>query len=128
MRLFRVIRLLLLTLATLPHETFGAAAQEAAPRFQIRQWTTEDGLPDNGVKGIAQTPDGYLWIGTLNGLARFDGLAFAKFTRGNTPALVSDAINALAVDMAGTLWIATADGLIQWRGGVVKRWTTEDGM
>ena len=71
-----------------------AASQSGANdlRFHVQHWTTEHGLPDNGVKAIAQTRDGYLWIGTFNGLARFDGVTFTTFTRGNTPGLVSDAI------------------------------------
>ena len=49
------------------------AGSPKASGWDAHHWTTEDGLPDNGVRAIAQTPDGYLWIGTLNGLARRDG-------------------------------------------------------
>ncbi len=45
-----------------------------------RQWSSEDGLPNNTVSGLAQTPDGYLWVGTPNGLARFDGVRFESYT------------------------------------------------
>src|SRR5580692_4466314 len=50
-------------------------------------WTSENGLPDNSVTAIAQTPDGYLWVGTYNGLSRFDGVRFVTFDPANTPAL-----------------------------------------
>jgi signal transduction histidine kinase/ligand-binding sensor domain-containing protein len=97
-------------------------------RYDVRHWTTEQGLPQSSARALAQTPDGYLWIGTLAGLARFDGVRFTVFDKSNTPGLVSDTINSLGVDAAGTLWIGTADGLIEWRGGVVRRWTTADGL
>ena len=44
----------------------------------LSTWTTEQGLPQNFVTALAQTPDGFLWVGTLNGLARFDGLHFSS--------------------------------------------------
>ena len=56
----------------------------AAPDdFLIQTWDTASGLPHNTVRSIAQTPDGYLWIGTENGLARFDGVRFENFDREN---------------------------------------------
>ncbi len=113
---------ILISLSGLP------GVRAANPQWNIQRWSTEGGLPDNGVRAIAQTPDGYLWLGTLNGLARFDGVRFAVYTHGNTPGLVSEAVNALAVDAAGTLWIATPSGLVEWRDGVIKRWTEEDGL
>jgi len=97
-------------------------------RYSVRHWTTEHGLPQSSARALAQTPDGYLWIGTLAGLARFDGVRFTVFDKGNTPGLASDAINSLGVDATGTLWIGTADGLIEWRGGVVRGWTIADGL
>ena len=65
-------------------------------------------MPQNRISCLKQTRDGYLWIGTWAGLARFDGVRFTIFDKVNTPELVDDAINALAEDTDGTLWIATA--------------------
>src|SRR6478735_2537971 len=47
-----------------------------APRFHSRSWQSEDGLPSNVVRAVAQATDGYLWIGTAEGLVRFDGKRF----------------------------------------------------
>src|ERR1700722_19574586 len=81
-------------------------------------WTSENGLPDNSVTAIAQTPDGYLWIGTYNGLSRFDGVRFVTFDPANTPALLHARVRRLCVDMQGTLWINTYDGsLTTYRKG-----------
>jgi len=59
---------------------------------------------------IAQTPDGYLWVGTFNGLARFDGVRFTVFHEGNTPALGNSGVTHLQVDETGALWIVTLTG------------------
>lgn len=81
-----------------------------------RSWDVTDGLPQNSVAAILQTRDAYLWLGTFNGLVRFDGVKFTAFTIGNTPELRSDSINRLFEDRSGKLWIGT-DG-----GGLVCYW------
>ncbi len=60
--------------------------------FTVDAWTTEDGLPQSSVLAIVQTHDGYLWLGTLNGLVRFDGNSFTCFNVNNTPGLPADRI------------------------------------
>ena len=87
--------------------------------YLIDLWTSDNGLPDSSVTAIAQTPDGYLWIGTYNGLARFDGVQFANFDPLNTPELKHARIDGLFVDAQGTLWINTHDGsMTAWRNGI----------
>lgn len=86
----------------------------AAGDYLLQQWDVDDGLPDDAVAAVTQTRDGYLWIGTARGLARFDGVRFRLFTSANTPALVSDNVRFLAEDSAGALWIGLS------RGGIVR--------
>ncbi|MEI7935650.1 MAG: two-component regulator propeller domain-containing protein [Verrucomicrobiota bacterium] len=97
------------------------AADGAAPAedFLVQVWDTDSGLPHSTVTSIAQTPDGYLWVGTLNGgLARFDGVRFVSFHAGNTPELRSIEIQKLLVDSQGTLWVGTVEGaLVSYRDG-----------
>jgi ligand-binding sensor domain-containing protein len=78
--------------------------------YLTETWTSENGLPVSSVTSIAQTPDGYLWVGTYNGLARFDGLRFKPFDPENTPALAHARIRRLHLDKQGGLWINTFDG------------------
>jgi len=78
--------------------------------YLIDVWTLEDGLPSSSVTTIAQTRDGYLWIGTYNGLVRFDGVQFVTFDPANTPALRHARVRRLYIDGTGTLWINTYDG------------------
>ena len=89
-----------------------------ARRYLLEVWQGERGLPQNTVTGVAQTPDGYLWVSTLDGLARFDGVSFKMFRAGDTPALGSGRIRFLWSDGQGKLWIATQEGgLIQLAEG-----------
>ena len=85
--------------------TAEAAEEPPAGDYLLRRWDVDDGLPDDAVTTITQTRDGYLWVGTARGLARFDGVRFRLFTTGNTPVLVSDHIRFLAEDNDGALWI-----------------------
>jgi signal transduction histidine kinase/ligand-binding sensor domain-containing protein len=94
--------------------------------FVVRTWSIQDGLPDATVNAIAQTPDGYLWVGTLGGLARFDGTRFTVFNARNTPALGSGRIKSLYCNRKGCLLIGTVEG------GLVRyerdRFTSEPAM
>jgi PAS domain S-box-containing protein len=99
-----------------------AAAQESAstlpsldPARALTQyakdvWRRSEGLPQNGVAAITQTPDGYLWVGTEEGFARFDGLTFRVFDRRAVPAMSTNNVSALLADPDGTLWIGTRGG------------------
>jgi ligand-binding sensor domain-containing protein/signal transduction histidine kinase len=86
----------------------GSTAQAAAAqRFHVDTWGTHEGLTANEVVAIIQTHDGYLWLGTLNGLVRFDGLQFKVFDEHNTPGLPSGRIVYLFEDSKTNLWIGT---------------------
>jgi signal transduction histidine kinase/ligand-binding sensor domain-containing protein len=87
--------------------------------FMIKGWTMADGLPHLSVTALAQTADGCLWIGTLAGLARFDGVRFKVFTPQNCPELPRSRIGSLFTLSDGTLFIATerGGGLVALRGG-----------
>src|SRR5438034_2134217 len=97
-------------------------------QFSHEVWLTENGLPQNTVHSIAQTPDGYIWIGTEEGLARFDGVRFTVFDRQNTPELKSNYIRTLLADPKGVLWIGTAEGLVRLLDGKFTVFTTNEGL
>ncbi|MCX6910535.1 MAG: triple tyrosine motif-containing protein, partial [Verrucomicrobia bacterium] len=111
--LFRALALAA-TLACLASPASRAAEEPAGGDYLLQQWDVDDGLPDDAVAAITQTHDGYLWIGTARGLARFDGVRFRLFTAANTPALVSSSVRFLAEDGDGALWIGLG------RGGIVR--------
>ena len=86
------------------------AVAPSLAQYVRKAWQTEDGLPQNSVSSVAQTRDGYLWLGTEAGLARFDGLQFEVFDKDNTPQLASSKISTLLVDGNDVLWIGTHGG------------------
>ena len=89
-----------------------------AGEYSITTWGADEGLAQSSVTSIAQTPDGYLWIGTrLSGVSRFDGLKFANYDSANTPSLTSPGVRRLLVDSAGNLWLNdTANDLLLRQG------------
>jgi PAS domain S-box-containing protein len=101
--------------------------------YILQVWRIEDGLPQNTVNAFAQTPDGYLWMGTYDGLVRFDGIGFTVFDAGNTPELKSSRIVNLFVDHNGALWICPdrasgESGLTRYQEGKFTTFTTVNGL
>jgi diguanylate cyclase (GGDEF)-like protein len=93
----------------------------AVTQYRHDVWSTRDGLPQSSVEALAQTPDGYLWLGTQEGLVRYDGLHFRVFDKANTRALRHNRVTALLADTDGRLWIGTeGGGLARLKGG---EWT-----
>ncbi|MDB6020378.1 MAG: Histidine kinase [Pedosphaera sp.] len=97
--------------------------------FGVRSWGKADGLPDASVTTILQTKDGYLWIGTGAGLARFDGV---KFTVVPLPPQGSNgqvSVTALCEDGSGHLWIGSQEqGLFSWADGEAKHFGRAEGL
>ncbi|MGH7492056.1 MAG: ligand-binding sensor domain-containing protein [bacterium] len=79
-------------------------------QYTLEIWQRKEGLPQNSIHAILQTRDGYLWLGTQEGLARFDGVKFTVFNKRNTPQLKHNHINVLFESTSGTLWIGTNGG------------------
>ena len=79
--------------------------------YDIKQWTAADGLSNNSVRALTQDQQGFLWIGTLTGLNRFDGNQFDVFTAQNNRHLISNVITRLFTDSSGYIWIGTRSGL-----------------
>ena len=107
----------------------GARGNDVAPLEMLyRNWNFRDGLPHDSVEAIIQTHDGYLWVGTDGGLARFDGVRFEKYgLREGLPAVT---VRALFESSDGTLWVGTiGGGLSAIRNGkVVRTYTRESGL
>jgi signal transduction histidine kinase/ligand-binding sensor domain-containing protein len=96
--------------------------------FARQAWAMENGLPQNTVQALAQTRDGFMWLGTEVGLVRFDGNGFQVFDRSSTPALPGDDVRCLLAADDGALWIGTSEGLAQWKDGRMTAFTTKDGL
>lgn len=97
--------------------------------YTSRVWRIQDGLPESTVQAIQQSKDGYLWIGTTGGLARFDGGSFQTYSRATTPALADDGIFCLLAARDGSLWIGTeGGGLIRLKDGRFGGFSATEGL
>ncbi|HEY1159326.1 MAG TPA: two-component regulator propeller domain-containing protein [Terracidiphilus sp.] len=108
----------------------GLALEPSTPlaSYGRQAWVMENGLPQNTVQALAQTRDGFVWLGTEVGLVRFDGSAFQVFDRSSTPALPGSDVRCLLVTHDGALWIGTREGLARWKDGSATAFTTKDGL
>ncbi len=102
------------------------STQQSPAQYKYEVWKTDQGLPQNTVNTILQTRDGYLWIGTKEGLARFDGISFVTFDRHNTTQILNHQIRSLKEDREGRLWVSTPNGLVQFKNGTFTLFTNKD--
>ncbi len=94
------------------------AADEFPQKYYVENWHVQNGLPDGEITAIQETPDGYLWVGTPKGLARFDGDRFKVFKAGQGSALSDSRITWLLACRDSALWISTQDGnIVRLRDG-----------
>lgn len=106
----------------------GSTAEPADSPFIINSWSNEEGLPQSSVISVIQTKDGYLWLGTLNGLVRFDGNRFVTFDENNTPGLGNDRIVYLFEDSRTNLWVGTDSAVVALvHEGAIKDFTLGHG-
>ena len=126
-----------LYVATLAAVTLGLPAgaapaldpSKAITQYVLDKWQTESGLPQNSIRAIAQTSDGYLWLGTEEGLARFDGVRFTVFDKQSLPGLGTNEISVLLADRENGLWIGTdGGGLVRLQNGRTATYTTANGL
>jgi ligand-binding sensor domain-containing protein/signal transduction histidine kinase len=95
--------------------------------FTFRSWQREQGLPENYVRALAQTRDGYLWVGSDDGVSRFDGVSF--FSLGLQEGFQSEPVKVLLGDSRGALWIGSVSGGLNcWQGGKPGKFTARDGL
>ncbi|MEO6326545.1 MAG: two-component regulator propeller domain-containing protein [Thermoanaerobaculia bacterium] len=106
----RVARGILLALTMYTAPLLALDPQKAVTQYRHDVWTTKNGLPQSSVESITQTRDGYLWLGTQEGVARFDGISFTVFDRRNTDALKHNRVLTLLEDGGGRLWMGTEGG------------------
>lgn len=103
--------LLLLSFPALcPKACSGLPSDRMPTQFCLDSWSSADGLPSSAVVSILQTRDGYIWLATFDGLARFDGMSFTVFNRATTQALTTNSFWCLAEDPSANLWIGSNGG------------------
>ena len=102
----------------------GLTAPALAQEYGFDVWTTANGLPQNTVTGLAQTPDGYLWLSTFDGLARFDGVRFTIFDKGNTKGIINNRFARLFADREGAVYAYTENYVVTvYRNGIFNSYS-----
>jgi len=96
--------------------------------YNRQTWVMENGLPQNTVQALAQTSDGFLWIGSEVGLVRFDGNSFTTYDQNSKPALPGNDVQSLLAASDGSLWIDTTDGLAHLQNNAVTTFSTANGL
>ncbi len=99
-----------------------------ADSYSIQGWSTEAGLPSNKIRAVTQTRDGYLWLATAQGIARFDGSGFTVFTGPTNPDARGGGFWAVKEAPDGSLWFGGENGLFRWRYGSFEQFTTAQGL
>lgn len=112
-----------------PVNIFALSPTKKIHQYVHKSWQIEDGLPQNSVLSITQTNNGYIWLGTEEGLVRFDGVNFTVFDKQNTEAITNSNIGILLTDSKDNLWIGTkGGGLVLYKNGQFSKFTTENGL
>jgi signal transduction histidine kinase/ligand-binding sensor domain-containing protein len=95
----------------------------------VEHWTTNNGLPLNSVSAICQSPEGYLWIATLDGLVRFDGERLVSFNRSNNTGIGGNRFIGMLCGANGGFWAASeGSGITEYRKGSFQTYTVRDGL
>ena len=107
-----------------------AAVDPSTPLADLsgQAWVLENGLPQNTVQALIQSANGYVWVGTEAGLARFDGSEFRVFDHSSVPALPNGDIHCLLVGHDGALWIGTDEGVVRWKNGRMTVFSMHNGL
>jgi ligand-binding sensor domain-containing protein len=105
----------------MPPSLFAVNPNLSLSQYLHTSWTQEEGSALPPITAMAQTADGYLWLGTGNGLMRFDGMRFPEWSPVSGPALPSMTIGWLRPAAVGGLWVGTKQGLCRIdRGRVIR--------
>jgi len=118
----RMLLVYIFALVNSPGSLFALDPNRSLGQYVVTNWGSRDAFPGGAVNAIAQTPDGFLWIGADNGLVRFDGISFRLIDHANSPSLPPGPVLGLAVDPEGVLWVRMQSPyLMRYRGGVFEQ-------
>ncbi len=120
---------LLSPLFVTPPSLFALDPEKEISQYVLDVWGPGEGLPQNSVNAIAQDREGYLWLGTQEGLVRFDGVRFTVYDKKNVNGLLESWVQALCAGRDGVLWIGTqGGGLCALENGTFTTYTTKQGL
>ncbi len=107
---------------------FATVAPAETQRFADQLWQVSDGLPNSQVRAITQTKDGFLWVGTVEGLAKFDGLTFSTVERRSIRQMIRQSYIGIAEGADGSVWFSNGHGLSRHLDGKVMYYGVSNGL
>jgi len=129
LRIYTLTRVISLLAASALSLAFADITHKTLAQYVHTTWTSEQGLPQNSVQAIIQTADGFLWMGTEEGLVRFDGVQFTVFSKANTPAFKHNDVKALCQTHDGAVWAGTAGGgALVYAKGEFRHYGVREGL
>ena len=124
-----VLALVLVLVLFGPGRAFALDPYKPIHRYAHGHWGRDNGLPSTSIQRLLQTTDGYLWLGTQDGLVRYDGRDFEPFDSKNTPAIGNNHVQALLETRDGALWFTTlGGGVVRYHHDEFRAWTSSDGL
>lgn len=98
-------------------------------QYVLENWQQDDGLPQNSVVAIAQTPDGYMWFATFQGLVRYDGINLVNYNASNTDGIDLNAFRCMLLTSDGTLWCGSMGaGITIFKEGAFSKYGMDAGL
>jgi ligand-binding sensor domain-containing protein len=116
-------------IAITPSLSFALDPHKSIGQYRHNFWVRQNGLPANGINVALQTPDGYFWLGTAEGLFRFDGVSFKEIPTGTKNEESCETITSLCESPDGSLWIGTGYcGLRKYTDGKISAYSRKEGF
>lgn len=122
LRFALLLSCLLLSIDSFGRQSAGLALDpnKLISQYTLRVWTVDEGLPSIAITDIYQSADHYIWLGTYNGISRFDGIRFTNYSTENTPALTSNSVRVFC-SVEDVLWIGTQKGIVKYQNNNFER-------
>lgn len=127
-KMWMLLAVIFLWMIFFPFELEPASRIKPINQYYIDKYDYRRGMPEENVMAIVQTPDGYLWLGTMGGLYRFDGMSFEKMDTELKEIHAQPGVVAMGVDREGVLWIGSSQGVIKYEKGKFRLMTEAEGF
>ncbi|MFA6026632.1 MAG: two-component regulator propeller domain-containing protein, partial [Ignavibacteriaceae bacterium] len=127
--IYSLILILYLTCPLNGQFRFDFSVKDIRAEYSLQVWTKYDGLPSNTLYGVVKGDDGFFWIGTSNGLGRFDGSEFKVFNAANVPQIKANIATDLFKDRSGRIWFTNGGaGLLVMNNEKFSRISEDEGL
>ncbi|HEY2153869.1 MAG TPA: two-component regulator propeller domain-containing protein [Vicinamibacterales bacterium] len=122
--MFKRFSLVLVLMWLHPATALAVDPDKRITQYAHTGWRSQDGVFAGTPFAIVQTPEGYIWIGTADGILQFDGVHFVRWTPGNGQRLPNSEVLHLRTTRDGSVWISAVGFLSRWKGHTLTNYAT----